>query len=66
LHPYEVADLQFDYDKDYAYFCKLTKIEDASKYVVGYQGNETMYYFETSLTFELQGEACAHSKFTYT
>lgn len=65
LHPYEVADLQFGYDKDYAYFCKLAKIDDASKYVVGHQGGEAMYYFETNLTFELQGEACAHSKESY-
>ena len=76
LHPYEVADLQFDYDKDYAYFCKLAKIDDASKYVLGKQstnqsdknGNiiyESMYYFETNLTFEIQGEACAHSKESY-
>ena len=65
LHPYEVADLQFGYDKDYAYFCKLAKIDDANKYVVGHQGDEAMYYFETNLTFELQGEACAHSKESY-
>lgn len=75
LHPYEIADLQFGYDRDYAYFCKLAKIDDASKYILGQvptdnrdkYGNiiyEPMYYFETNLTFEIQGEACAHKKYS--
>lgn len=77
LNPYEVADLQFGYDNDYAYFCKLAKIDDASKYVVGQEKRtrivrgvseeyyESMYYFETNISFELQGEACAHKKYSY-
>lgn len=77
LNPYQIADLQFSYDREYAYFCKLAKIEDANTYVVGEQKclktiagkikevSEFIYYFETSLTFEIQGEACAHKKYSY-
>lgn len=65
LHPYEIGDLSFSYNNNYAYFCKLSKIDDASKYIVGYEGDEIKYYFETNIAFEIQGESCAHSKYSF-
>lgn len=61
LHPYEINDLSFSYNLQYAYFCKLAKIDESSKYIIGYEDGEPMYYFETQITFDIQGEPCAHS-----
>ena len=39
---------------------KLAKIDNGTRYIVGYENNEPMYYTEIQLTFEVQGPNCAY------
>lgn len=60
LHPYEINTLRFGFDKKYYYQVKLAKIDNGTRYIVGYENNEPMYYTEIQLTFEVQGPNCAY------
>lgn len=35
LHPYKVDYLSFSFEKEYGYYCKLSKIADSTRYIVG-------------------------------
>lgn len=49
LDPYEINDLQFDYDKQYRYLVKLASLKDSTKIVVGSENGEPRYYTEFDL-----------------
>lgn len=62
LHPYTIANLMFGFDDKWRYIVKLAKREDSTRYIVGKNSNgQTLYYTELKLTFEVQGDAVAHS-----
>lgn len=62
LHPYTIANLMFGFDEKWRYIVKLAKREDSTRYIVGKNSNsQTLYYTELKLTFEVQGDAVAHS-----
>lgn len=66
LDPYEISYLGFDFEDKYDYLVKLSKIGDSTRYIVGRnENNEPCYYTELSLTFEVQGEACARARYGY-
>ena len=59
LNPLEVDYLIFGFNPDYRYNVKLSKLGDSTKWVVGKEDGEPMYYTEIPLTFEVQGTPCA-------
>lgn len=62
LHPYTIANLMFGFDDKWRYIVKLAKREDSTRYIVGKNSNgQDLYYTELKLTFEVQGDAVAHS-----
>ena len=62
LHPYTIANLMFGFDEEWRYIVKLAKREDSTRYIVGKNSNgQALYYTELKLTFEVQGDAVAHS-----
>ena len=62
LHPYTIANLMFCFDDKWRYIVKLAKREDSTRYIVGKNSNDKdLYYTELKLTFEIQGDAVAHS-----
>lgn len=62
LHPYTIANLMFGFDEKWRYIVKLAKREDSTRYIVGKNSNgQDLYYTELKLTFEVQGDAVAHS-----
>lgn len=61
LDAYAIDYLSFAWDYDWSYLVKLTGCKDTTKHVVGYEGNEPMYYTEMDLNFEVQGPACART-----
>lgn len=62
LHPMEINDLQFEFQKAWRYHVKLSKRADSVRYVIGSdaQGND-LYYTELSLAFDIQGDSVALS-----
>lgn len=58
MDPLIVDKLYLNYDKEYYYVSKVANISEATKYIIGYQNNKTLYYAEVKVTFELQGEIC--------
>lgn len=62
LHPYTIANLMFGFDDKWRYIVKLAKREDSTRYIIGKNSNgKDLYYTELKLTFEVQGDAVAHS-----
>ena len=62
LHPYTIANLIFGFDDKWRYIVKLAKREDSTRYIIGKNSNsQDLYYTELKLTFEVQGDAVAHS-----
>lgn len=62
LHPYTIANLMFCFDEKWRYIVKLAKREDSTRYIIGKNSNnKDLYYTELKLTFEVQGDAVAHS-----
>lgn len=62
LHPYTIANLIFGFDDKWRYIVKLAKREDSTRYIIGKNSNnKDLYYTELKLTFEVQGDAVAHS-----
>lgn len=62
LHPYTIANLIFGFDEKWRYIVKLAKREDSIRYIIGKNSNnKDLYYTELKLTFEVQGDAVAHS-----
>lgn len=61
LSPYEINNLIFAFQPDWRYVVKLSKVEDGTRYVIGKQGNEDLYYTEMSISFDIQGDACAYA-----
>ena len=62
LHPYTIANLIFGFDDKWRYIVKLAKREDSTRYIIGKNSNnKDLYYTELKLTFEIQGDAVAHS-----
>ena len=62
LHPYTIANLMFCFDEKWRYIVKLAKREDSTRYIIGKNSdNKDLYYTELKLTFEIQGDAVAHS-----
>ena len=62
LHPYTIANLIFGFDEKWRYIVKLAKREDSTRYIIGKNSNnKDLYYTELKLTFEVQGDAVAHS-----
>lgn len=62
LHPYTIANLMFGFDEKWRYIVKLAKREDSTRYIIGKNSNnKDLYYTELKLTFEVQGDAVAHS-----
>ena len=59
LNPLKTTYLVFDFNKDYRYNVKLAKCDNSTRYIIGYEGNEPRYYTELSLSFDIQGDACA-------
>ena len=65
LNPLKTTYLVFDFNKDYRYNVKLAKCDNSTRYVIGYEKNlesnkeEPRYYTELSLSFDIQGDACA-------
>ena len=62
LSPYTVGNLQFNFQKEWRYVVKLSKVEDGTRTYIGKDsdGNE-LFLTEMQLTFEVQGDAVAHS-----
>ena len=65
LNPLEVDYLIFGFNPDYRYNVKLSKLGDSTKWIVGKEGREPMYYTEIPLTFEVQGTPCAKGVNSY-
>ena len=65
LNPLEVNYLIFGFNPDYRYNVKLSKLGDSTKWIVGKEDGETMYYTEIPLTFEVQGTPCAKGVNSY-
>ena len=65
LNPLEVNYLIFGFNPDYRYNVKLSKLGDSTKWVVGKENGEPMYYTEIPLTFEVQGAPCAKGVNSY-
>ena len=65
LNPLEVDYLIFGFNPDYRYNVKLSKLGDSTKWIVGKEGGEPMYYTEIPLTFEVQGTPCAKGVNSY-
>ena len=65
LNPLEVDYLIFGFNPDYRYNVKLSKLGDSTKWIVGKEGRELMYYTEIPLTFEVQGTPCAKGVNSY-
>lgn len=63
LNPYAIGTLVFKFNEDWGYQVKLANREDSTRYVVGYELengiSKRRYYTEMTLTFEVQGQACA-------
>ena len=59
LNPLKTTYLVFDFNKDYRYNVKLAKCDNSTRYIIGYEGKEPRYYTELSLSFDIQGDACA-------
>lgn len=60
LHPYEINTLTFGFEPDYYYQVKLASVDNGTRYIVGSEDGEYMYYTEMKLTFELQGAPVAY------
>lgn len=65
LNPLEINYLIFGFNPDYRYNVKLSKLGDSTKWVVGKEDGEPMYYTEIPLTFEVQGTPCAKGVNSY-
>ena len=65
LNPLEVDYLIFGFNPDYRYNVKLSKLGDSTKWIVGKENGEPMYYTEIPLTFEVQGTPCAKGVNSY-
>ncbi len=65
LNPLEVNYLIFGFNPDYRYNVKLSKLGDSTKWIVGKENGEPMYYTEIPLTFEVQGTPCAKGVNSY-
>ena len=65
LNPLEVDYLIFGFNPNYRYNVKLSKLGDSTKWIVGREGGEPMYYTEIPLTFEVQGTPCAKGVNSY-
>ena len=59
LDPLKTTYLVFDFNKDYRYNVKLAKCDNSTRYIIGYEDKEPRYYTELSLSFDIQGDACA-------
>ena len=65
LNPLEVDYLIFGFNPDYRYNVKLSKLGDSTKWIVGKEDGEPMYYTEIPLIFEVQGTPCAKGVNSY-
>ena len=65
LNPLDVDYLIFGFNPDYRYNVKLSKLGDSTKWIVGKEDGEPMYYTEIPLTFEVQGTPCAKGVNSY-
>ena len=65
LNPLEVDYLIFGFNPNYRYNVKLSKLGDSTKWIVGKEDGEPMYYTEIPLTFEVQGTPCAKGVNSY-
>lgn len=65
LNPYEINTLTFGFEPNYYYQVKLASIENGTRYIIGREGKDYMYYTEMKLSFEIQGPACAYASHGY-
>ena len=65
LNPLKTTYLVFDFNKDYRYNVKLSKCDNSTRYIIGYENKEPRYYTELSLSFDIQGDACAIGTHSY-
>ena len=65
LNPLKVDYLIFGFNPNYRYNVKLSQLGDSTKWVVGKEDGEPMYYTEIPLTFEVQGTPCAKGVNSY-
>lgn len=60
LHPYAIDNLWFDFEPEWRYIVKLSKVGDSSRYMVGWRSDgKVEYYTELALTFDIQGDPVA-------
>lgn len=65
LDPLTTSYILFDFEPNYRYNVKLSKIGDSTRWIVGRENGKPMYYTELQLTFELQGAQCAKGMYSY-
>ena len=73
LDPLVTDYIIFDYEPDFRYNVKLSKVGDSSRFIVGKESvlkngvyvSEPRYYTELSLTFDIQGAPCAKGVHSY-
>lgn len=58
--PLKVEWLYFGFEKDWKYHCRCSKIADTSRRVLKKTDDGTLYYAETTLTFDIIGEPVAY------
>ena len=62
LDPYSIYNLSFDFNSKYRYIVKLANRVDSTRYIVGHTAdNHDLFYTEFKLTFDIQGDAVAHT-----
>lgn len=62
LDPYSIYNLSFDFNSKYRYIVKLANRVDSTRYIIGHTAdNHDLFYTEFKLTFDIQGDAVAHT-----
>ena len=62
LDPYSIYNLSFGFNTKYRYIVKLANRVDSTRYIVGHTAdNHDLFYTEFKLTFDIQGDAVAHT-----
>lgn len=62
LDPYSIYNLSFGFNTKYRYIVKLANRVDSTRYIVGHTADgHDLFYTEFKLTFDIQGDAVAHT-----